>query len=96
MVPTASARTWKRSVKNSSTGLRAQGWTVMTPQERARRAGNIAVACDDAVTVRDALIEQNVHVWGGDGRVRGSLHLYNDSADVAAYLAALQPFAPGR
>ena len=77
-------------------GLRAQGWTVMTPQERARRAGNIAVACDDAVTVRDALIEKNVHTWGGDGRVRASIHLYNNIADVAAYLSALQPFAPGR
>ena len=77
-------------------GLRAQGWTVMTPEERSRRAGNFSIAVEDAVTVRDALIEKNVHTWGGDGRVRGSLHLYNDSADVAAYLAALQPFAPGR
>ena len=77
-------------------GLQAQGWTVMTPVERERRAGNISIAVADAVTVRDALIEKNVHTWGGDGRVRASLHLYNDSADVAAYLAALRPFAPGR
>ena len=77
-------------------GLREQGWTVMTPPERERRAGNISIAVADAVTVRDALIAENVHTWGGDGRVRASIHLYNDSADVAAYLAALQPFAPGR
>lgn len=77
-------------------GLLSQGWTVMTPQERARRAGNIAIAVEDAVTVRDALIEKSVHTWGGDGRVRASIHLYNDSSDVAAYLAALHPFAPGR
>ena len=77
-------------------GLQGQGWTVMTPPERARRAGNYSIACDDAVTVRDALIAKDVHTWGGDGRVRASIHLYNDSADVACYLAALQPFAPGR
>ena len=77
-------------------GLRGQGWTVMTPVAREHRAGNISIAVADAVTVRDALIGKNVHTWGGDGRVRASLHLYNDSADVAAYLAALRPFAPGR
>lgn len=76
-------------------GLQGQGWTVMTPVERERRAGNIAIAVADAVTVRDALIEKSVHTWGGDGRVRASLHLYNDSADVQSYLAALRPFAPG-
>ena len=76
-------------------GLQGQGWTVMTPVERERRAGNIAIAVADAVTVRDALIEKSVHTWGGDGRVRASIHLYNDSADVDSYLAALRPFAPG-
>ena len=75
-------------------GLQGQGWTVMTPVERARRAGNIAIACADSEGVRDALIEKDVHTWGGDGRVRASLHLYNDSADVTAYLDALQPYAP--
>ena len=77
-------------------GLRADGWTVMTPNERERRAGNYSIACADAVSVRDALIDKNIHVWGGDGRVRASIHLYNNSADVSAYLAALRPFAPGR
>ena len=76
-------------------GLRADGWTVMTPDERERRAGNYSIACADAVAVRDALIDKNVHVWGGDGRVRASIHLYNNSADMSAYLAALRPFAPG-
>ena len=76
-------------------GLQEQGWTVMTPVERARRAGNIAIAVEHAEDVRDALIEKGVHTWGGDGRVRASLHLYNDSADVAAYLDALRPHAPG-
>jgi selenocysteine lyase/cysteine desulfurase len=76
-------------------GLQDQGWPVMTPVERARRAGNISIAVEDAVTVRDALIEKNIHTWGGDGRVRSSIHLYNDSADVAAYLGGLEPLAPG-
>ncbi len=75
-------------------GLQGQGWTVMTPVERAHRAGNIAIAVEDAVAVRDALIAKNVHTWGGDGRVRASLHLYNNSADVSSYLDALRPFAP--
>ncbi len=76
-------------------GLQGQGWTVMTPVHTDRRAGNVSIAVDEAVAVRDTLIEKNVHTWGGDGRVRASIHLYNNSADVSAYLAALRPFAPG-
>jgi cysteine desulfurase/selenocysteine lyase len=77
-------------------GLKSQGWTIMTPAQPELRAGNIAIATDQAIKIRDALLAEHIHVWGGDGRVRASLHLYNDSQDTSRLLEALRPFAPRR
>jgi selenocysteine lyase/cysteine desulfurase len=63
-------------------GLVELGLEVLTPAEPARRAGNICIARADGPRFTEVLGEQGVVVWEADGRVRYSVHLYNDSADV--------------
>jgi selenocysteine lyase/cysteine desulfurase len=70
-------------------GLASLDLDVLTPATPHERAGNLAFA-----TPRDAEIEARVRgdgviVWAGNGRVRVSVHLYNDEADVRRCLRAL-------
>jgi cysteine desulfurase/selenocysteine lyase len=77
-------------------GLVALGLDVVTPRERARRATNIAFRTSDPDRIVEQLHERRVLAWSGDGRVRLSLHGYNDSADVDAALNALSGIASAR
>ena len=70
-------------------GLVKLGLAVLTPEAPEERAGNIVFATDRWVDVERALREAGVLVWAGDGRVRLSVHAYNDEADVARALSAL-------
>lgn len=63
-------------------GLVELGLEVLTPAEPARRAGNICIARGDGPRYVELLGERGVLVWEADGRVRYSVHLYNDSADI--------------
>ncbi len=69
--------------------LAALGVPLMTPEAPERRAGNIAFSAANAAEIRKALEAQGVLVTGEDGRVRISVHLYNDLEDVERGLAAL-------
>jgi cysteine desulfurase/selenocysteine lyase len=70
-------------------GLVKLGLGVLTPEVPEERAGNIVFGTDRWTDVERALREAGVLVWAGDGRVRLSVHAYNDDADVARALAAL-------
>jgi cysteine desulfurase / selenocysteine lyase len=70
-------------------GLAKLGLPVLTPEAPEERAGNIVFASDRSPDVERALREAGVLVWAGDGRVRLSVHAYNDEADVARALAVL-------
>ena len=70
-------------------GLTARGRKVITPEAPAERAGNVCFLADDARGLADRLATRKVLVWGGDGRIRVSAHLYNDGEDVAAFFAAM-------
>ncbi len=70
-------------------GLIARGIAVLTPEDPARRGPNICFLNDDPAALVAALAARGVLVWGGDGRIRVSLHAYNDTADVERLLAAL-------
>jgi cysteine desulfurase / selenocysteine lyase len=70
-------------------GLVKLGLPLLTPESPEERAGNIVFATDRSLDVERALREAGVLVWAGDGRVRLSVHAYNDEADVARALAAL-------
>lgn len=70
-------------------GLVKLGLAVLTPEAPEERAGNIVFATDRWLDVERALREAGVLVWAGDGRVRLSVHAYNDEADVARALSVL-------
>jgi selenocysteine lyase/cysteine desulfurase len=70
-------------------GLRARGRTVLTPERREERAGNVCFLEPNAAELAERLTERKVEVWGSEGRIRVSAHLYNDASDVAAFFAAL-------
>jgi cysteine desulfurase / selenocysteine lyase len=74
-------------------GLVKLGLPVLTPEPPEERAGNIVFASDRCLEVEEALREFGVLVWAGDGRVRLSVHVYNDEADVARALGALADLA---
>ena len=63
-------------------GLDELGLEVLTPAEPARRAGNVCIARADGSRFAALLAERGVLVWEADGRVRYSVHLYNDGTDV--------------
>ena len=63
-------------------GLVELGLEVLTLAEPSRRAGNICIARKDGARFAELLGQRGVLVWEADGRIRYSIHLYNDSADV--------------
>jgi selenocysteine lyase/cysteine desulfurase len=69
-------------------GLTARGFSILTPQPAAQRAGNTCFAFDDAERLVAALGERKVQVWGSEGRVRVSTHVYNASTDVQRFFEA--------
>jgi selenocysteine lyase/cysteine desulfurase len=62
--------------------LRAMGLPMLTPEARPRRAGNIAFATDRSYELEARLRAAGIIAWAGDGRLRLSVHAYNDEADV--------------
>lgn len=75
-------------------GLERQGRTVMTPREQAARAGSVAFVAADGAALSAALARAGVLGWGGDGRMRFSLHAFNAAADVERALDALAAVDP--
>ena len=70
-------------------GLRSRGRAVITPSSPDERAGNVCFLAHDAIQIATKMVERGVQVWGGDGRVRVSAHLYNDPEDIDAFFKAL-------
>ena len=72
--------------------LKERGYTVMTPEPPHQRAGNISVLCADGEALADELRRRRVYVWGGDGRLRASVHAFNDTNDIETFIKYL-PYA---
>ena len=71
-------------------GLDALGVAALTPRARAKRAGNIAWKCREGENLADALRDEQIYLWGGDGRARASIHGFNDEGDIEILLDALK------
>lgn len=71
-------------------GLAELGLDLLTPAEPQYASGIVAFAHPKAEQIGAELQKQGVTVWSGDGRVRASVHLYNDSADIDRYLSSLE------
>lgn len=70
-------------------GLVERGRKVVTPEAVAERAGNVCFLEDDGAGLASRLAQRGVLVWGGDGRIRVSAHLYNDADDIRAFFSSL-------
>jgi cysteine desulfurase/selenocysteine lyase len=70
--------------------LAAAGATLLSPADPARRSANISVAADRGDTIAARMLESGVRVWGGDGRVRFSVHGFNSAEDIAAGVRAFR------
>ena len=62
----------------------------MTPRDPQQRAGNIAFVCERGEEVAQQLADAGVLCWGGDGRLRFSIHGFNDEGDIERALIALE------
>jgi selenocysteine lyase/cysteine desulfurase len=69
--------------------LRDRGFELLTPEDASNRGPNICFAWDKSAELVAALAKRNVLIWGGDGRIRVSLHAYNDQGDVERLLEGL-------
>ena len=65
------------------------GIEPLTPVDPEDRAGIVSFETPRAEEITSALSKRGIHVWGRDGRVRISPHLYNTDADIDALLAHL-------
>lgn len=74
-------------------GLRARGRVVLTPEPPAERAGNTCFVEPAAEALVERLAARGVLVWGSEGRVRVSGHVYNSADDVQRFLRALDESA---
>jgi len=70
-------------------GLARRGWTMMTPEPPDQRAGNVCCAVPDAAEIAARLADEGVLIWGSEGRIRISTHVYNSSDDVERLLATI-------
>jgi selenocysteine lyase/cysteine desulfurase len=81
--------TLKPLVARLREGLAGQGRTLLTPPGAEYASGIVAFAAEEPEALMARLAENSVIVWGGDGRVRMSVHVYNDESDIDRCLAAL-------
>lgn len=70
--------------------LIGSGVSLLSPADPAKRAANISVAVDGGDRIAARMLESGVRVWGGDGRVRFSVHGFNTSDDIAAGVRAFR------
>lgn len=71
-------------------GLSRLDVDLLTPETPASRAGNISIATTRSEQMEARLRERGVLTWGGDGRLRISVHAYNDMGDVERVLEEIE------
>ncbi len=76
-------------VEQLRAGFEQLGCDMLTPAGSENASGIVAFSHAKADAIGAALQQEGVVVWGGDGRVRAAVHLYNDRQDVARCLTAL-------
>jgi cysteine desulfurase/selenocysteine lyase len=62
--------------------LQDLGVELITPEAHKDRAGNICFTHADPRQLVDRAARENILFWGDVGRIRASIHLFNDEADI--------------
>lgn len=70
-------------------GLVEQGLKMLTPADEKFASGIVSFAHASPAELATKLAEKGVIVWGGDGRVRISVHLYNNEEDIHRCLSTI-------
>ena len=70
--------------------LDAAGFEIDSPRERDRRSGITMVPIEDPERTRSHLEKRNIFVSIRGGKLRVSLHLFNDETDIEQLLSALK------
>ena len=68
------------------TCMEANGLEVMTPSAPGEQAGNAAFVCEDPRAFVTKAEADGIYVWGDNGRVRVSAHLFTSNDDVETFL----------
>jgi cysteine desulfurase/selenocysteine lyase len=70
-------------------GLEERGFDLLTPSGPEFASGIVSFSQPNAESIGAKLEHEGVIVWAGDGRVRISVHLYNDESDIDRLFSAL-------
>lgn len=73
-------------------GMTALGLDVMTPDRPGARAANAAFACADPEAVVRKARQDGILVWGDNGRVRASAHLFTTDDEIGRFLDRLPAY----
>jgi cysteine desulfurase/selenocysteine lyase len=77
-------------VRRARVGIADLGFQLLTPVDPEYASGIVSFAHDAPEEVAQALRDARVIVWAGDGRVRSSIHIYNDENDIDALVTSLR------
>lgn len=71
--------------------LTGAGFGLLTPVSRTRHGTNVSATVEgDAAAAADRLLQAGIRAWGGDGRVRFSVHGFLTAADIEAAVSGLR------
>lgn len=70
-------------------GMTDLGLEVMTPEEPEHHAGNAAFVSADPAGLTARAATEGIFVWGDNGRLRASAHLFTTEEDVETFLERL-------
>ena len=73
-------------------GLTALDLDVMTPAQPEKRAGNAAFVRLNPQSVVLAAEKDGIFLWGDNGRIRASAHLFTTSEEIEAFLDRLPSY----
>ncbi len=71
-------------------GLQDLGITTMSPHQPGNSSGIVSFQSDNDEAISKALHERNIHIMHQAGRLRVSIHGYNQDSDIDSILSALQ------
>lgn len=80
-------------VNELRTELQGMGLELLTPASPEFASGIVSFRCDEPAEIAARMAAEGVVVWGGDGRIRVSVHVYNDRNDIDRCLRALRKVA---
>lgn len=77
-------------------GMQALKLDVMTPLTPGEQAGNAAFSCNNPAAIVTKAQADSIYIWGDNGRIRASAHIFTTKADVDTFLEKLPRYLAQR